>query len=91
MADLTNEIMQCLGHNGLGIMMCWPPGYDITAYMAGVHDDVQAITKAKNKEALLNGCEDHFLSLCGHHSFVQNSSCVTFFGAIGGTFLFFTS
>ncbi|CAN8014052.1 unnamed protein product [Ixodes persulcatus] len=33
----------------------------------------------------------HSLNLCGHHSFTQNSSCVTFFGPIEALFSFFAA
>lgn len=38
--------------------------------------------KEKNNKAIFIGCIDHAINLCGQHSFAQNVTCVTFFGAV---------
>ncbi|CAN7983404.1 unnamed protein product, partial [Ixodes hexagonus] len=89
-SDLASAVLQCLERDGLDITMCRSQGYNNAAngwYAGGV----QAIIKGKNKKAIFNGCVDHSLNLCGHHSFAQNTSCVTFFGSIEALFSFFAA
>ncbi|CAN7946090.1 unnamed protein product [Ixodes hexagonus] len=90
-SDLASAVLQCLERDGLDITMCRSQGYDNAANMAGIHGGVQAIIKGENKKAIFNGCVDHSLNLCGHHSFAQNASCVTFFGSIEALFSFFAA
>lgn len=62
----------------LDIMMCRAQGYRIV--MAGVYVDVHTFLKEKNNKSIFNGCVGvgYTLKLCGQHSFVENSLCVTF-------------
>lgn len=90
-ADLSAEILKKLENDGLDIMMCRSQGYDNAAVMSGIHGGVQAIIKEKNNKAIFIGCIDHSINLCGQHSFAQNVTCVTFFGAVETIFNFFST
>lgn len=90
-SDLSAEILEKLENDGLDINMCRSQGYDNAAVMSGIHGGVQAIIKEKNKKAIFIGCIDHSINLCGQHSFAQNVSCVTFFGAVEAIFNFFSA
>lgn len=56
--------------------MCRGQGYDIAPTMAGVYSGVQATICELNLKALFVPCKEHFMNMCGIHSFPTVPFCI---------------
>lgn len=90
-ADLTEDILNRLESDELDINVCRSQGYDNAVSMAGIHSGVQKTIKEINLEALFVPSANHFLNLCGVHSFGSTSSTVTFFVTLERIYSFFSA